>query len=283
MSSTSRSPGTSCPLIRGRGQFAMSCHLTGSLPSDAAIQVEGLHVSFRGNCVLKGLSLAFPSKTLSVIIGRSGSGKTTLLRSLNRLNECFPACETTGTVRVRVGKTLLDVYANGIPLTELRRRVGMVFQAPNVLPMSIFRNVAMPLTLVLGLRKQEIPGRVQEALETAHLWEEVKDRLQDHARTLSGGQQQRLCLARALALQPDVLLLDEPTACLDYRAARKIEDLLLDLKTKYTIVAVSHSLGQARRLADLVVVLREGQVVKSFAGVEFSRDHLTETLLDEIF
>ncbi len=180
-------------------------------------------------------------------------------------------------------QALLDVYANGIPLTELRRRVGMVFQAPNVLPLSIFKNLALPLKLVLGLGKQEIPQRVEDALQSAHLWEEVKDRLQDQATTLSGGQQQRLCLAHALALQPDVLLLDEPTASLDFRAALKIEDLLLDLKEKYTIIAVSHSLSQARRLADVVVVLREGQIMKAFSGQEFSEHQVRETLLEEFF
>jgi len=261
----------------------MMCSTTGAGLSEDAIQVEGLHVSFDGNCVLRGLTTAFPSNTLSVVIGRSGSGKTTLLRALNRLNECFPNCETSGTVRLRVGKAFLDVHTSGIPLTELRRRVGMVFQAPNVLPLSIFKNLALPLKLVLGLGKQEIPERAENALKSAHLWHEVKDRLRDHAKTLSGGQQQRLCLARALALQPDVLLLDEPTASLDYRAALKIEDLLVDLKEHYTLIAVSHSLSQARRLADVVLILREGQIVKSLSGSEFSQPRLTETLLEEVF
>ena len=177
----------------------------------------------------------------------------------------------------------LDVYANGLPLAELRRRVGMVFQAPNVLPMSIFRNIAVPLKLVLGLRRREIPERVEGALQSTHLWEEVKDRLHDSATTLSGGQQQRLCLARTLALEPDVLLLDEPTASLDFRASLKIEDLLLDLKDAYTIIAVSHSLSQTRRLADEVVVLREGRLVKVFSGSEFSDRDLTDSLLEEAF
>jgi phosphate transport system ATP-binding protein len=240
-------------------------------------------VSFGGNPVLRGLSLAFQPKTLNVVIGRSGSGKTTLLRSLNRLNECFPHCETSGTIRIRVNGAFLDVYTKGIALTELRRRVGMVFQAPNVLPTSIFKNVALALKLVLGCHKQEIPDRVEDALKSAHLWEEVKDRLGDQANTLSGGQQQRLCLARALALRPDVLLLDEPTASLDFRAALKIEDLLRELREKYTIVAVSHSLSQSRRLADSIVVLREGRIVKSLSRSAFSEQCGAETLLEEAF
>lgn len=248
-----------------------------------ALRLERLHISFNGRPVLQDVTLAFKARTSTVIIGRSGSGKTTLLRALNRLNECFPGCQTSGTVRLRVENALLDVYADEIPLTELRRRVGMVFQSPNVLPVSIAKNVALPLELVLGLPKKDLPDRIEEALKAAHLWEEVKDRLRDYASTLSGGQQQRLCLARALALRPDVLLLDEPTASLDYRASVKIEELLLDLKEQYTIIAVSHSLSQARRLADVVIVLKEGEIARAFPSSQF-RDHdVLDDLLEEIF
>jgi phosphate transport system ATP-binding protein len=250
---------------------------------NAAIETKALCVSFSGDPVLKHLTLAFRPRSLTVIIGRSGSGKTTFLRSLNRLNECFPGYETSGTVILRTDGGQLDVYTNSVPIAELRRRVGMVFQAPNVLPMSIFKNVALPLKLVGGLRCREIPDRVQDALRSTHLWDEVKDRLHDPAATLSGGQQQRLCLARTLALEPDVLLLDEPTASLDFRGAIRIEELLLDLKDTYTIVAVSHSLSQTRRLADEVVVLREGRVAKVFSRAEFSDRALTDTLLEEAF
>jgi phosphate transport system ATP-binding protein len=253
------------------------------VPHEDAIQMDGLCVSFGVKLILKDLTLAFQAKKLSVVIGRSGSGKTTLLRALNRLNECFPECQTSGTVKLRVDNTFTDVYTNGTALSELRRRVGMVFQAPNVLPMSIFKNVALPLRLVLGLHKKEIPDRVEEALKSAHLWDEVKDRLEEQATTLSGGQQQRLCLARVLALHPDVLLLDEPTASLDFRAAVKIEELLLDLKEKYTVIAVSHSLSQARRLADVVVILREGEIVKRLSSSEFSDRQIVEDFLEEAF
>jgi phosphate transport system ATP-binding protein len=253
------------------------------VPREDAIQINGLHVSFGGKPILRDLTLPFPVRTISVVIGRSGSGKTTLLRALNRLNECFAGCETSGTVRLQVDDAFVDVYQNGLPLADLRRRVGMVFQAPNVLPMSIFKNVSLPLRLVLGLHKKEIPDRVEEALKSAHLWDEVKDRLEEQATTLSGGQQQRLCLARVLALQPDVLLLDEPTASLDFRAAVKIEELLLDLKEKYTVIAVSHSLSQARRLADVVVILREGEIVKRLSSSEFSDPQIVEDFLEEAF
>jgi phosphate transport system ATP-binding protein len=159
----------------------------------------------------------------------------------------------------------------------------MVFQTPNVLPMSVFKNVALPITLVLGIHKRDIPDRVEEALTAVHLWNEVKDRLHDQATTLSGGQQQRLCLARVLALQPDALLLDEPTASLDFRAASRIEELLLDLKKKYTVIAVSHSLSQARRLADLVIVLKEGQLARTISSSELQAHEVLDDLLEEIF
>ena len=246
-----------------------------------AIEIAGLNVSFSGKSILSDVNLEFQAKKLSVVIGRSGSGKTTLLRSLNRLNECFPACDTSGTVRIQMNDTLVDVYRNGFGLPELRRRVGMVFQAPNVLPVSITRNLSLPLSLVLGLRKKEIPDRIEEALTSVHLWDEVKDRLKDGATTLSGGQQQRLCLARVLALQPDVLLLDEPTASLDFRAATKIEELLLDLKEKYTVIAVSHSLSQARRLADTVIVVREGRVPRTISSSQLRDQEFLGDLLEE--
>jgi phosphate transport system ATP-binding protein len=257
--------------------------MTEPVPREDAIQTDGLHVSFGSKLVLKDLTLAVQVKKLSVVIGRSGSGKTTLLRALNRLNECFPDCRTSGTVKLRMGNIFIDVYKDGIALPELRRRVGMVFQVPNVLPISIFKNVALPLGLVLGLHKNETPDRVEEALKSAHLWGEVKDRLKEQATTLSGGQQQRLCLARVLALNPDVLLLDEPTASLDFRAAMKIEELLIDLKTKYTVIAVSHSLSQARRLADVVLVLKEGQVARVFPSSQFVEHDVLDDLLEEVF
>jgi phosphate transport system ATP-binding protein len=182
-----------------------------------------------------------------------------------------------------MGDECVDVYKDGLPLAELRRRVGMVFQVPNVLPVSIGKNLALPLRLVLGIHRQEIPDRIEEALKSVHLWSEVKDRLKDRATTLSGGQQQRLCLARVLALQPEVLLLDEPTASLDFRSAMKIEELLLDLKDKYTVIAVSHSLNQTRRLADVVVALSEGRIAKRLSSSEFSDRPAVEDLLEAAF
>jgi phosphate transport system ATP-binding protein len=156
----------------------------------------------------------------------------------------------------------MDVYTDASPLSELRRRVGMVFQSPAVLPFSIEKNIAMPLRVTLGLSGATLSERVAWALREVSLWDEVKDRLKAPAPTLSGGQQQRLCLARVLALEPQILLLDEPTASLDFRAAASIEALLERLKQRYAVLAVSHSLSQTRRIADRVCVLKEGQLVQ---------------------
>lgn len=257
--------------------------MTGPVNIQEAVRLNDLTVAFSGRPVLRNLNLSFEADTLSVVIGRSGSGKTTLLRALNRLNECFPGCETSGSVMLRLNDGVQNIYNRRVPLAELRRRVGMLFQSPNVLRMGIFRNVALPLKLSAGLKKRDIPDRVEAALIQAHLWDEVKDRLNDHASTLSGGQQQRLCLARVLALEPDILLLDEPTASLDFRAAEKIEELLLELKKRYTIIAVSHSLSQAKRLADYVVVVKDGKAAQKLPESIFSEHSVLNDLLGEIF
>ncbi|GAB7021575.1 phosphate ABC transporter ATP-binding protein [Salidesulfovibrio brasiliensis] len=231
-----------------------------------AVRVEGLSVSFGGRAVIRDQSMHFLRDELSVLVGRSGSGKTTLLRSLNRLNECFDDCRTKGNVSVRFDGQWREVHDRALPVEELRRRVGMVFQTPNVLPASIRRNLTLPLKLTMNIRGDEAEGRMERALREAGLWEEVRDRLSRPAGTLSGGQQQRLCLARALALEPDVLLLDEPSASLDYRATKRIEELLLELRERYALIVVSHSLGQARRLADRLFVFREGELAETLSG-----------------
>jgi phosphate transport system ATP-binding protein len=245
--------------------------------------VEHLSVSFGQRRVLQDINLTFEKGKLYVLIGRSGAGKTSFLRSFNRLNECFPGCHVEGSLRINLGHQWVDIYRDALPVTELRRQVGMVFQTPNILPTSVERNVSLPLKLVLGVGKKEIPLRVERSLREVHLWEEVRDRLHAPAATLSGGQQQRLCLARVLALEPVVLLLDEPTASLDFRASQKIEELLLQLKDRYTLLAVSHSLSQARRLGDKVLVLNEGRLAGSFEGPELQQGKTFQSLLEEIF
>jgi len=248
-----------------------------------AIRIQNLTVAFAGRTVLDTLSLEVDSGGPTVLVGRSGSGKTTLLRALNRLNECLPGCATSGSVELHLGDEWLDAYAPRTSPEALRKRVGMVFQTPNVLPVSVARNLGLPLKLALGLPAAEIERRMEQALREAHLWDEVKDRLDHPAQTLSGGQQQRLCLARALAFAPDILLLDEPTASLDYKAARGIEELLLELASRYTLLVVSHSLNQARRLARRMFVLREGGQVEAVdQEVLGDKDRLL-TLMDELF
>ena len=250
---------------------------------EPTVMVESLHVGFAGREVLHNLSAEFRRGQLAVILGHSGSGKTTFLRAFNRLNECFPRSETSGSFRLKLQGEWRDIYQNEMPLPELRRRVGMVFQTPHLLPGSIADNLALPVKLVLGLPRRDIPSRVEWALEEAHLWEEVKDRLEAPAHTLSGGQQQRLCLARLLALDPKILLLDEPTASLDFRASLKVEELLLSLKERYTIIAVSHSLSQARRLADEALIFRDSSVVQRLSREDLKAPDTLQALLEEIF
>ena len=251
--------------------------------SEPAVAVLDLSVDFHGETVLSNINLSVRRGELTLIVGPSGSGKTTLLRSVNRLNELFPSCRTTGEVRLRLDGRWGNAYNDFLPLPELRRRVGMVFQTPAVLPFSIAKNLAMPMNVTLGLPKDALAERTERVLREVSLWDEVKDRLNQSAMTLSGGQQQRLCLARVLALEPEVLLLDEPTASLDFKATRRIEQLLLNLKERYTILAVSHSLGQARRLADRVCVLREGRIVQEMDGAHLQDAGVFERLVEDVF
>jgi phosphate transport system ATP-binding protein len=252
--------------------------------TETAAEVRGLCVAFGGRKALREVDCDLPSRSITVVIGRSGSGKTTLLRALNRLNECFPGCETRGEVRLRLRNGWVSAYApDAPPLEELRRSVGMVFQTPNVLPMSVERNVLLPIRLVTDLPRREQMDLVEKSIREAQLWDEVKDRLGADALGLSVGQQQRLCLARALALAPDMLLLDEPTASVDYAAAGRIEELLQRLRERYTIVMVSHSLSQARRLADRLLVMRDGVLVRSLGRDEILREERLERSVDDLF
>lgn len=273
------------------------------------VRVENLSVSFLGKEVLHGVNAFFAPQALSVLIGRSGSGKTTLLRSINRLNEEFEGCRTSGQIVLSTPEKNYAVYAptssrhmesldvkgedfsnNGVnnerrmeasplPLNELRVRVGMVFQTPNVFPVSVYQNIAMPLSLVGGCSKKEAEEKVPEALKLVGLWDEVKDSLQKSAERLSGGQQQRLCLARVLALRPQVLLLDEPTASLDVHSGRHIEEVLLELARDYTVIMVSHGLSQARRLGDKIMICKEGRITHELdSGSEISEEVLEEVV-----
>ena len=217
------------------------------------ITIRDLDVYYYERLVLKKVNMVFRNRELTAIVGPSGCGKSTLLMVLNRLLDTVPHARVEGSVELRSNdRGWLNVLRLGeTDLPTLRRKVGLVFQHPNVLPTTIFRNVAFPLRL-LGLSHQEIDSKVRSALVDVFLWDEVKDRLDSPASELSGGQQQRLCLARTLVLQPEILLLDEPTSFLDEALAQRIEALLLRLKDERTVVVVSHYNDQVMRLSDNV-------------------------------
>lgn len=230
---------------------------------ESVVNVQGLSVWFGDTRVLEDVDLEFRRGELTVLIGPSGSGKTTLLRAVNRMNELMERVRTEGGVTITINGRTEHAYGSGADVAGLRRMAGMVFQSPNVLPTSVRQNFAIPLRNVHGLGRSDLEMRMEESLRDVELWDQVKDRLGAQAQSLSGGQQQRLCFARALALRPDVLLLDEPTASLDFRATNHIEELIARLKDRYPILAVSHSLGQTGRIADRVHVLSEGRIVRT--------------------
>ena len=224
---------------------------------------------------LHNISLDIPEKSITALIGPSGCGKSTFLKTLNRMNDLIPGVKITGEVRYG-GK---DIYAPGQNVNELRREVGMVFQKPNPFPMSIYDNVAYgPRTH--GVRgKARLDEIVEQSLRDAAIWDEVKDRLKKNALGLSGGQQQRLCIARALAVEPQVLLMDEPTSALDPISTSRVEELALTLKERYTIVMVTHNMQQALRISDRTAFFLLGELVETGATEQlFSqpRDKRTE-------
>ena len=226
---------------------------------DAKIDVRGLDFYYGATRALEDISLAIPANLVTAFIGPSGCGKSTFLRTLNRMNDIVTGTRVEGTVKID-GE---DIYGAGVDVVRLRRRVGMVFQKSNPFPKSIFENVAYGLRINgMAGNKSELTGRVEESLKQAALWDEVKDRLQDSALALSGGQQQRLCIARALAIRPDILLMDEPASALDPIATQRIEELVYDLKKTYTIVIVTHNMQQAARVSDHTAFFWLGRLVE---------------------
>ena len=222
------------------------------------IKIDHLTFSYGANRVLTDISVRFPENAITAIVGPSGKGKSTFLMTLNRLWESIPGARLEGRIQILFNGRFQDIYAPGFDLPRLRRLVGMVFQVPNPLPMSVFRNIAFPLKLAGIRNRSEVHVKVEEALRQAFLWDEVRDRLADDARLLSGGQQQRLCIARALVLAPEILLLDEPTSSLDPQSVAVIEELLLDLRRSCTLLMVSHYRDQVNRIADAVWELSDG-------------------------
>ena len=242
---------------------------------EIVFRLKGVSVAYDSNVAVKDVTLDVPAKQVTAIIGPSGCGKSTLIRTFNRMNDLIPGARVSGTVLYH-GE---DLYDPEVDAVEVRRRIGMVFQKANPFPKSIFDNVAFGLR-VHGI-KDDVPARVEEALKQAALWDEVRKDLKKNAYSLSGGQQQRLCIARAIAVEPDVILMDEPCSALDPIATAKIEDLMRDLRSRYSIVIVTHNMQQAARASDMTAFLTaetsEDGDMRTGVLVEFDRTELIFT------
>jgi phosphate transport system ATP-binding protein len=232
-----------------------------SVPSgeDTKIDVDRLSFYYGAKRALEDITLRIRSNLVTAMIGPSGCGKSTFLRTLNRMNDIIPGARVEGNVLLD-GE---DIYAAGVDVVEVRRRVGMVFQKSNPFPKSIFENVAYGLRINgMTRHRAELAERVEESLRQAALWDEVKDRLHESALAMSGGQQQRLCIARALAIRPEIILMDEPASALDPIATQRIEELIFDLKRTYTIAIVTHNMQQAARVSDHTAFFWLGRLVE---------------------
>ncbi|SNB70487.1 phosphate ABC transporter ATP-binding protein PstB [Thermoflexus hugenholtzii] len=222
---------------------------------EIVLETQNLTVYYDGRPAIEGISMKIPRRRITAIIGPSGCGKSTLLRCFNRMNDLIPSARVTGRVLFEG----LDLYSSDVDVVEVRRRIGMVFQKPNPFPKSIYENVAFG-PRIQGIRdRRKLDEIVERCLRAAALWDEVKDKLHQNALTLSGGQQQRLCIARALATEPEVLLMDEPASALDPIATMKIEDLMRELAREYTIVIVTHNMQQAARVSDYTAFMLAGE------------------------
>jgi phosphate transport system ATP-binding protein len=229
-----------------------------SMMETPMVEIDQVNLWYGAKHALKDISMSIPKQRVTAYIGPSGCGKSTLLRCLNRMNDLVDGVRVTGSIRI--GGT--EIYDPTVDVTGLRKRVGMVFQKSNPFPKSIFENVAYG-PRILGVRgRSELEAMVERSLRAAALWEEVSDRLNESALGLSGGQQQRLCIARAIAVEPDVLLMDEPCSALDPIATARIEELMLDLKNSYTIVIVTHNMQQAARVSDYTGFMLLGELAE---------------------
>lgn len=222
------------------------------------LSVQNLNLWFGDKQVLKNINMNTPCKKLTAIIGPSGCGKSTLIRCFNRMNDLITEAKIRGSILIDG----IDVYSDKMDIYELRMKVGMVFQKPNPFPKSILDNVLFGLKIKGNMSKDEMQHKAEKSLRDAWLWDEVKDRLHDNAFSLSGGQQQRLCIARALATDPEIILLDEPTSALDPQSTTKIEDLLVELKNNVTIIQVTHNIAQAARISDYIAFIYLGELVE---------------------
>jgi phosphate transport system ATP-binding protein len=222
------------------------------------VRFKDFNLWYGAKHVLKDVNITIRSNIVTAFMGPSGCGKSTLLRSIDRMNDIIPTCHTKGQVMLD-GE---DIYAPSVDPYDLRRRIGMVFQRPNPFPMSIYDNVAYAPRLHKTTHGKDLDALVEKSLRGAALWDEVKDRLRDHAFSLSGGQQQRLCIARALSIEPEIILMDEPCSALDPIATTKIETLMRQLKENYTVVLVTHNLQQAARVSDMTAFMYIGEVIE---------------------
>ncbi|HYE65382.1 MAG TPA: phosphate ABC transporter ATP-binding protein PstB [Pyrinomonadaceae bacterium] len=257
--STPSSTTAPTPLVPETGAAARSARRGGEHEAPTKIRVRDLNFYYGRVQALHNIMLNIPERIVMALIGPSGCGKSTFLRTLNRMNDTIPGTRVEGLVEID-GR---DIYAPNTDVVELRRKVGMVFQKSNPFPKSIFDNVAYGLRINrLTSNKSELHDRVKQALEDAALWPEVKDRLKTSALGLSGGQQQRLCIARALAVKPEVVLMDEPASALDPIATQKIEELIVELKRQYTIVIVTHNMQQAARVSDRTAFFWLGKLIE---------------------
>jgi len=259
--STVPSPGFVTPIPIGSGMVRPSP--TAASPVDPAptkVSIRNLNFFYGTHQVLRGVSLDIPAYQVTALIGPSGCGKTTLLRCLNRMHDLYPGNRYEGTVTLQPGNT--DILGPGMDPIQVRMRCGMVFQKPNPFPKSIYENVAYGLRLQGMNRRRDLDERVEKALREAALWEEVKSRLHQLAHNLSGGQQQRLCIARAIATDPDVVLFDEPTSALDPIATSKIEELIVELKKRVTVIIVTHNLQQAGRISNMTAFMYLGELIE---------------------
>ena len=225
---------------------------------DIALKVRDLKLFYGETQALKNISMDVPRRRVTAFIGPSGCGKSTFLRCFNRMNDLVDSCRIEGEIRIDDQ----DVYAAGVDVPDLRRKVGMVFQKPNPFPKSIYDNVAYGLRLQGVKNRRKLDDVVEQSLRKAALWDEVKDRLNDNAFGLSGGQQQRLVIARAIAIEPEVILLDEPCSALDPISTAKVEELIIELKESYTIIIVTHNMQQAARVSDFTAYMYLGELVE---------------------
>ncbi len=225
---------------------------------EISMEVRGLNLFYGKDQALKEITMDIPNKRVTAFIGPSGCGKSTLLRCFNRMNDLIDICRIEGEIRID-GE---DIYHPSVDVPELRRKVGMVFQKPNPFPKSIYENIAYGLRLQGVKNRRKLDEVVENSLRRAALWDEVKDRLNDNAFGLSGGQQQRLVIARAIAIEPEVILLDEPCSALDPISTAKVEELIIDLKESYTIVIVTHNMQQAARVSDFTAYMYLGELIE---------------------